>query len=336
MQRDLSLDLARGFTVLCIPAIHSVMVYAHPSVYTSLLGLPLWVIAEGPGAQLFMTLMGMGIAFKSPQPWTTIVRRSLLLLLAGYALNICKFVLPLTLGALPMAVQRELQLEAGWKGMLQALLIGDILHFAALAFFVVSVVRKLPDYWFWSTVLAGIAIMIAPFCWDKPHLSLLGGQPPQTFFPFFPWIVYPLLGITIGTCWQRDATVYASRCGWMGAVFITFGVLIATVFEEQSAAGFYRTLPGQTLWHIGVVLITLFIWKRMATNMRHNHFFTLLQFCSRHITTLYCVQWILICWLLPLIGYQTLGTTASFFICGYTTAITLCIGALVHHRKPLL
>lgn len=54
-----SLDLARGFTVLFIAPIHAVLLFASPAVYSAAPIQFLKFIAEGPGAQLFMTLMGI-------------------------------------------------------------------------------------------------------------------------------------------------------------------------------------------------------------------------------------------------------------------------------------
>ena len=65
MQRIQSLDLARGFTVLFMPSVHVVMLYSQPQVQQSLLGDILAFIAEGPGAQLFMLLMGVSFTFSS-------------------------------------------------------------------------------------------------------------------------------------------------------------------------------------------------------------------------------------------------------------------------------
>jgi hypothetical protein len=50
--------LNRGFTVLMIAPIHTVLVYSKLEVRESWLGYILGFIAEGPGAQLFMLLTG--------------------------------------------------------------------------------------------------------------------------------------------------------------------------------------------------------------------------------------------------------------------------------------
>ena len=59
MKRITSLDLARGFTVLMIAPIHTVMIFSSLSVRDTLLGKFLAFVAEWHGAQIFMTAMGM-------------------------------------------------------------------------------------------------------------------------------------------------------------------------------------------------------------------------------------------------------------------------------------
>jgi len=54
-------SLARGFIVFVMPAVHSVMLYSSEEVKQGWLGSILGFLAEGPGAQLFMFLMGVFI-----------------------------------------------------------------------------------------------------------------------------------------------------------------------------------------------------------------------------------------------------------------------------------
>ena len=65
MKRITSLDLARGFTVLMIAPIHTVMLFSRLSVRDTLLGKFLAFVAEWHGAQIFMTVMGISfVIFK--------------------------------------------------------------------------------------------------------------------------------------------------------------------------------------------------------------------------------------------------------------------------------
>lgn len=312
-----SLDLARGFTVLFIPAIHSFMLYSKTSVHTSAVALLLRAIAEGPGGQLFMLIMGIVFTFRKKHTLTATLKRSLVLLIAGYLLNVLKFVLPYLLHLLPTSVINELQVHDPVSATLDLLLINDILHFAAVALLILYVVHRFEYYPEWASLLAVIIVVMSPVVWES-----WPAHPPQTFFPLFPWLAYPLCGMTIGFYLQKNADRTFFYCGIAGIIFVCVGLVCDKIFPENNVYGFYRTFPAETLWHIGIVLVILYGWDVLDKHVAGNFLFDCFIYSSRHITSIYIIQWVLICWLLPLIGYQTLGTFASIEISTLTTMVT--------------
>src|SRR5690242_13320705 len=98
MKRIASIDLARGFTVLFIPAIHSVMLYSTLQVHQSAYGRLLAFIAEWPGAQILMLLMGVSFALSAKVSNKKVLLKALILLFIGYLMNYSKFVLPIQTG----------------------------------------------------------------------------------------------------------------------------------------------------------------------------------------------------------------------------------------------
>lgn len=333
MQRITALDYARGFTVLCIPMIHTVMVFSDPAVHTTIFGYALTFIAEGPGAQLFMTIMGIAFTFKNKHDTKAIFTRALFMLLAGYALNIFKFIVPEVFFGLPKGVHRDLQLFPGQE-IQQLLSTGDILHFAAIALIITHVAYRIKNYWFWSAIIALIIIFIAPIlfdCGNNYFIQLFTGQPPRIFFPILPWIVYPLIGLTIGKLLQQYQQQAFRKLLLIGVALICAGTAITINTNQISVHGFYRTYPGETLIHIGIVLMTIVFWNYIARKYAPTPFLQLLHYCSRHITSIYIIQWTLICWLLPFIGYQTLNTLQSIMMSIYITITT----AIIQHTYKL-
>lgn len=333
MQRINSLDLARGFTVLMIAPVHTVLLYSKPEIYNTVLVKCFAFIAEGPGAQLFMMLMGIYFSFQKQKSFTSIVKRSLLFLVAGYSLNVLKFIVPLCLGLLPENFLLDLQVQHDSKGIVQLLLLGDILHFAAIALIIMFFVKHLRHFQYWALLIAMIVCFVSPFCWDMQTdngfanylLQLAGGQPPRIFFPLFPWLVYPLMGLSAGYfIMQYGLQVF----GWLrnfGILFILYGWLLKTFFVQQESISFYRTLPADTLMHAGIVLITLYLWEWLYNHVTANYFFRILQYMSQHITQVYIVSWILIMWMLPVFGYQQLDYNQSIAAITITTILTITI-----------
>jgi len=322
MNRILSLDLARGFTVLFIPAIHTGMLYSRLSVHHTALGQLLIAIAEGPGGQLLMLLMGVSFTLKPHHSTRSVLIKSVGLLAAGYGLNILKFVVPYSIGLLPDEVLGELEV-IGEEAMVKQLTgMGDILHFAGLTLLVLHGL-----YWCkrfqWGALAGALGVMVfSPFVWDLHSdvpalnymLGLAGGGPPSVFFPLFPWLVYPLVGLGVGYYFRQNQRDTALLCGMIGTLLVISGLLGTYYFPAENPAGFYRTRVPDTIWHLGIVLQVFCGWYLVAAHIKDNHFFHLLTYSSRNITLIYMIQWIMICWMLPVMGFRKMDVTLSAFV----------------------
>jgi hypothetical protein len=341
MNRIASLDLARGFTVLFIPAIHSVMVYSNARVHSSWLGNILAFIAEGPGAQLFMLIMGVVFTFKERHDPRQILLRSTLLFTAGCLLNILKFVFLYAVGAMPYGLMQELQINTVHNPAFQLTMMGDILHFSAIATLVMYSVYSSRYYPFVSIILSIIIILISPHVWDSHHhngffqylINLLTGHPPTVYFPAFPWLIYPLIGLAIGLYIKKIEDKTYCYSSIIGIILLLAGWLILVFTKQYSSVGFYRTYPGETIIHIGIVLMWMSAWHWISKKIPANRFFHLLSYCSRNITSLYIIQWLLISWMLPFIGYHVLGIRSSMIVMILTTLLTFSISLLFCHFK---
>ncbi|UAY55728.1 heparan-alpha-glucosaminide N-acetyltransferase domain-containing protein [Arachidicoccus terrestris] len=337
-----SLDLTRGFTVLFIAPIHAVLLFASPTVYNTWLVQFLRFIAEGPGAQLFMLLMGISFVLGREKNPKDVLKRVGVLLLAGYTLNFLKFVLPAMLNILPAGVYVELQVERGVPGYFEMLFSGDILHFAALAYGLIYWVTRLRRYPQVAALLALLICLLSPLCYDLHNgngildylLQLLGGQPPRIFFPLFPWLVYPLAGLVIGHYIKKGSEMIFGYAAILGLILLLFSCSDWMPFHYLHCAevSFYRTYPDGTFYHLGLVLIWLYLWHLIATRHPHRILTKFLSFLSRRITLIYLVQWPLICWSLPLIGFRSLGVTGSILVAmgfGAAAIIISCIYLLL-------
>jgi uncharacterized membrane protein len=335
MQRIKSLDLARGFTVLMIAPIHTVLLYSKLSVRETLMGKLMAFIAEGPGAQLFMLLLGLFFAIAPQKSFMAISKKTLYLMYGGIALNIAKFVILHFFGWLPADLLHDLNIQPGGTGYMQLIMIGDILQFASIALLIVYLISRLPHPEIVSLIIASIICLISPFAWDlhSVHtypdylLQLLGGRPPQVFFPVFPWLVYPLVGLSLGIFMKKEANRQHAfwLCRDTGWILVIIGSLVKYMGSGLPATSFYRTYYDDTMIHLGIVLITLSVWEWISRNVKDNHFFEVLSYMSRNITGIYVIQWILICWLLPLFGYHDLVIPGSLFAMSCTTGLTITI-----------
>jgi hypothetical protein len=200
------LDIARGFTVFIMAAVHAVLIYSTTDVHTSWLGSILFFLAEGPGAPLFMALMGTSFVLSGKSSMKERLKRALVLLFLAYVLNFFKFIIPLAAGAIPPQLLQDFGIPGGSEGAWQLFLLGDILQLAAISLVVLSLLERLPNYHYWAMLLAVIVLVVSPFLWNihskQPVLNyifdLLWGYNARVYFPVFPWLVYPLAGMAAG------------------------------------------------------------------------------------------------------------------------------------------
>lgn len=341
MNRIRSLDLARGFTVLFIPAIHTGMLYSRLIVHKSVLGLFLIAIAEGPGGQMLMLLMGVSFALKQDHTFKRVLARTCWLLVLGYLLNTFKYVWPYEFGWLPPAVLDALAISKNGPAIERLFGMGDILHFAAITQCVLYGITRLKYYQWWALGLAIVVVIVSPLFWDHqpdtPVLHYLAGlatgHPPKVFFPLFPWLVYPLTGLCIGYYLKQRQQQTMKASGIAGAVLLIAGLTWQAFAPNLNPDGFYRTPVSGTCWHLGVVLICLYSWHLLTAKTKNNLCFEVLEYSGRHITLIYFIQWVLICWLLPVFGFRTLDTLHSAIAMIVMTADTYILTFFINRIK---
>lgn len=334
-ERILSLDLARGFTVMFIAPVHTMLLFSKASVHESWLGGIFRFMSEGPGAQLFMLLMGISFALSEKKNTVQVLKRALQVLAVGYLLNVLKFGLPLLIGLFPESLFQYLQVGKDWQVFVQLVLTGDILQLAGISLMVLLICSKWFVYRFLYFVAAVVVCFVSPLLWDlnsdnfvfNTFLMLIGGQPPRVFFPLFPWLIYPLIGVYIGYLLKGRIKIRIPKL-WVVAIMLTsIGILVYHFSYSYTVGSFYRTGPVGTIFHLLLVLVWLYIWQLISKWLSSNRFFDLLSWLSRHITLIYFVQWVFTFWLLPVFGFQTLGFYGSL---GLIALVTFNVWGIVY------
>lgn len=348
VSRNLTIDVARGFIILLVPAIHVTLLYSNDAVKAGVLGFILRCFAEGPGAQLFMFLMGFCIVLSRKKSPKIILRRSVLLFLSGYLLNFFKFILPGLFGLVPNELFSAYGLSQDIFGYIDLFFIGDILQLAAFSYLLCAFLY-LFKYGFYTTFfLAIFMVLFSPFFWDinSPSIfidlfvRLFNGFPPVVFFPFFPWSSYSLFGLLFGYLYLKmDASSFYLWLFKIGLAFCFSGLLI--IFFEPPAynSSFYRLGPGGTIFHLGIVFIWIRLCHEMAIRKANSRFVRFLCYLSRRVISIYIIQWVLICWFLVFFGFNQNGlfdTCVEIFIMTLLTiGITYVLEFIRNHISLL-
>lgn len=299
------IDIARGFTVFIMPGVHVVLLYGNAIAQASWLGKVFGFLAEGPGAPLFMLLMGMSFSFSKRNSVTLSLKRAGGLLIAAYVLNFLKFALLHLLQVLPAGFIQAYGISSGIKGVWQLLLTGDILQFAAIALVLLGLINTTKRRYAIALACAVFVTAISPVSTGiRPNylFDLFTAEHGLVFFPVFPWLVYPLTGLSVMYLVQKkNGFLY---CFYAGTVLLCISIILSKMYNTSLRDHFYRSGPAATIYHLGIVLLWLWLCHIAVRIIEPSLVCKLFYWLSKNILSIYIIQWVVVCWLLPVAGYQ--------------------------------
>jgi hypothetical protein len=340
MERSKAIDMAKGLSLLTLPAIHSTLFFSNSEVFASPFGLTLAFIAETIGAPVFLLTMGWSISINPPKSARRIVIRSVKLFIVGYFLNFLKFGIPYLTNGIPEALYLENKIPHNVGGLVRLLLIGDILQLASISYFICAMLHRYKSNIGYSVFMAIIVLLITPLTWQMHSnntivnffFSLFCGVPPQTFFPVFPWLIYPAAGLILG--YFRISKDNKKTYWWIAIAILIVGIGCATIEPVEWKSNYYRLGPGSTLYHIGVALIFLLVCDGLIKIGQLSNFSDWLYVLSSNVTVVYIIQWVVVCWTLPLFTYHQLTLGQTFLAVVINTCLTIFFSTIyAKYRK---
>ena len=337
-QRIFDIDLARGTAALLLAAVHTLWMYAAADVqYESGFGSVVHTIGQATGA--FLMTMGFSFIVTRHQSLEYALKRALLLLLAGYLLNIMKFIVPIKVfGTMPESFINAY----GWQSplsssqLLYLVQTGDILQMAGISFAVVGLVRHVTSNKYAYLMLAFLSIgLYALVGGYRPGIEgidylfdLMIGTQWNVYFPVFPWISNIFVGMFIGRYFldanRGEAGLYRGIL-LVGPATLVIGAALCIHDREYHFNDFFHAGPGGALLAMGASLCFFYIYSRILTRPLHNStwFRRAVHHLSARVTSIYFIQWTLICWGMGIVGYHTLGATEVLLMMPLMTALTL-------------
>jgi len=338
-QRILFLDLARGLAIFFMIMQHAVIIYAVNAGEGSDLGDIVLLLGTAPAAPVFMLIMGIFFAHsRKTMSLRFGVTQGLRLLLLGYLLNLIRF-------SLPTQITGEYGIMfKGSESPLALFFVVDILQMAGLSLIVMTLIKR---YLSWRIVWLSAAVVIgfvSPLLWgildELPGLSLLWGTGENVFFPLFPWIIYPLIGMVysyhlIGC---GDMSSLMKKTSLVGLCLFVAGAL-SWIFLSNDifvVGDYFRSGPWVHLTIIGFVFLWLpFCWW-IVERVPGNPIFRQLYFWSTNVTVAYIIQWTLIGWGMLFFGCNELSALIAVLIGIVLLPLTHLLTKLYlyYRRKP--
>ncbi len=331
-QRQAFLDLAKAIIIIVMIVDHTFM-YGGAEMNEGLIRAFDYILAGSLGAPVFMTCMGIGMAYSRRSDAASMARRGLRLLIVSYILNLVRGFAPL-LG----------WVITGDRGMLvlfsYALTLVDILQLAGLSFLLMALLRRMKVSMGWilclslvmslagslvadgsgwlvertHTGIVAVDAIIALFVGTiTPAVGSESGIIPLYVFSCFPllnWFVFVAFGYwggkLIRRCGDLDRLfawttpvsalmfITLSIIAWSGDTFMKIYTIEEGFYYMNIVDMFLITMPGIVM----VFGVCHYICRRFAgitaTGEGGKRWFELVRRTSMDLNRIYLTQWIII------------------------------------------
>jgi uncharacterized membrane protein len=323
-RRIRSIDIARGLAILFMIWVHVLETYATEEVAKqAVFGKIIYFLGSAPSAPVFMTLMGISFMFSRHQDMKFGVQRGIKILLLAYVLNLCRYVIPVFIAKQinPIAI-------ANWSeedsNLLWLFLTSDILQLAGISLIIMSIVRRYVKNNWLILAIASVILLIAPFLWGlkigqpviDEVLNLFWGAENKAYFPVFPWLSFPLLGMFLGSFLANSQELNRTfkRIGLIGLPLTAIGLVISFTNPSYHFGDYYHPAQGGMIYMIGFVMFWLWICNEIVNNFPRNRLLRLFDKWSKDVTSIYFIQWCIIEWLAYIVGYQDKDVISTIFL----------------------
>jgi len=332
--RLVSLDVARGISIFCVILVHTLWMYGSVETQEGWLGDVIHFVGKGTG--MFLIAMGFSYMLSRNQSLWLSTKRAFMVLLIGYAMNFFKFVFPILAGVMPVEF-----IEAyGWTApltfdqYLYLIKTGDILQMAGVSLFFMGLINHFVKN---KYVVLGIAIMVVVSCrfLQGTHvgqeqvdyfLDILWGSGWNVYFALFPWFAFILVGMFFGKWYlelEKNEGLVFKKMLIAGVALLSIGGGLCFYNFDYHFGDFYHLGPGGAVYLVGFNLLLFYVANRIYRLLKNRPLLNVFVYLSKRVTTLYVIQWVLICWGMYFFGFQQYGTYQVLSIIPLTVAVTL-------------
>ena len=319
--RILEIDFGRGLAVFLMMIVHTLWMYGNTATQSeSWLGIAIHIIGKGTAA--FLIAMGISLIISKPQALVISLKRAAILLLLAYWMNFLKFIVPLEVfSTMPEEFVNAYGLHSPltFSQLRYIFLTGDILQMAAIALVLIAVIQRYVNNKYGILAIALLITLSSRFVSGyQPGIDgldyiakLFFSNHYQVYFPVFPWISFILFGMFLGEVIQQhkeDKTYMFARLPLIAAICLVIGSSLCAWDFEYHFGNFFHLGPGGVLYLLGISSALLWIVHKIVQSGYTSLFTRFLYFCSERVTSMYIIQWTVICWGMGIVGYQQLNS----------------------------
>ena len=315
-------DVLKGLAVLLMIQVHVMEQLVNPDLFESTIGKISLFLGGVPAAPVFMIVMGYFVGFTKANP-LRMVKRGLLLFGGGILLNIL-LNFSYMIGFI----------KTGYPDFIPGSIFGvDILPLAGLSLIILGGLRKISNRPLFLLSIALLIVGLTPFINNavdnlsagKYVTAFLGGTAEWSYFPIFPWLAYPLIGMAwhafglqrwkLISGWAKGIILGISGLGFI--IGMKMGFEVSTVLTE-----YYHHNIVFSLWALSFVAIMVYVLSLM--NIEENPLrVAFLSFMGKEVTLIYVIQWVLIGNIAAWLGKE------SLFIGFLAWTLSITIGSVL-------
>lgn len=309
--RQQELDIAKFLVLFVMPLVHCTiectskegLAHGLPYFFDTIIGGPL-------GAPVFMFAMGVGMVYTHHGTPADFVRRGGKMLLTGYLLNVCRYLIPFLTGYI-ITGDAEKYIEA-----LPYYVFGnDILPFAGLAFLMMAVLHRL-HFSDGAMLLFSLGLsLVGNFCngidagspfWNIVLGNFIGTEDAaglvRSDFPLMNWLLVPVCGYLFGKRLlhvadkRRFYRLCSSICLIAAGIYFLVGIHQGTGMFGEGQNCYYHIRTPDVLAALAAVVGLLGVYDKMAGYLPAK-VMEIVQEGSRNINQYYCIHWVLVVWI---------------------------------------
>jgi len=345
--RILAIDFGRGFSVIAMIMVHTLWIHASQDVQSDTF-LGHFIHFVGRGTPVFLITMGVSFMISRNQDIKSALKRGVIILGVAYLMNFLKFLTPILVGLMPdsFIAAYGWEMPLNFEKYAYLLLTGDILQLAGVSLLILAFVRSYIKNKFIILIIAILIAFISPELRSIQSeifglnyiTQLLWSDGYWVYFPVFPWISFILLGMFFGKWYvemEYNQNELFKRMFIIGLVCIMAGAPLVFTNEEYHFNDFFHLGPGGVIYLAGwnFAVLSIFHWMLSAT--RDNFLYQSFYYCSKHVTSLYVIQWVLICWGMGVFGFQSKTEIGTMLLMPLFIGLTFVIHFLIRKIRNI-
>ncbi len=291
-ERNQTADLLKGFAVLFMIQVHITENFLQVSIAEKTFGAVSLFLGGTPAAPVFMVVMGYFLSLRKELLYY--IERGTILFLGGILLNI-----GLNFQYLILYFQNQIIGE----NPLEYIFAVDILPFAGLSLIIIGLLKEVFGGRYYLYLITGLlSAFISEYLPNLPEnsniylqylLSFFYGCTDWSYFPIFPWLIYPLIGFSF--------KLFKYKVRLKNVYQIVFAALaIVVIFAYRSLQQvivldeYYHHGILLALWNIAFIIVWLFIVDKFENYLGNNPILIFIKWVGKNVTPIYVFQWLII------------------------------------------